>query len=154
MTQEISEQSKELFRLVAENVQDFAIFVADLEGRHVSWNPGVERLLGYDEAEWVGLHASLIFTPEDRQRRALEGEMETAMRQGRAEDRRWHVRKDGTRFWANGLLMLLRDEAGGRAPSPRYCATTRRATGPRKSCAARTTSWSGESMSARPTCAR
>jgi hypothetical protein len=105
--------STELFRLVAENVRDFAVFATDLEGRVISWNPGVERLLGYQEGEFLGLHGSVIFTPEDREERAPEWEMETALREGRAEDRRWHVRRDGSRFWGNGLLMLLRDEGGG-----------------------------------------
>jgi len=112
MSHEISEQSRELFQLVVENVEDFAVYAKDLGGRIVSWNPGVERLLGYEEAEWVGQHISIIFTPEDRERQVPEREMETALRLGRAEDRWWLVRKDGSLFWANGLLMLLRDEAG------------------------------------------
>jgi PAS domain S-box-containing protein len=109
----MSEQSTELFRLVAENVEDFAVYTKDLEGRVLSWNPGVGRLLGYDEDEWVGRHVSVIFTPEDLARGELDLEMKTALAEGRAEDQRWHVRKDGSRFWTNGLLMLLRDEAGG-----------------------------------------
>ena len=112
MSHEISEQSRELFQLVVENVEDFAVYAKDLGGRIVSWNPGVERLLGYEEEEWVGQHISIIFTPEDRERQVPEREMETALRLGRAEDRWWLVRKDGSLFWANGLLMLLRDEAG------------------------------------------
>jgi len=112
MSHEISEQSRELFQLVVENVEDFAVYAKDLGGRIVSWNPGVERLLGYEEAEWVGQHISIIFTPEDRERQVPEREMETALRLGRAEDQWWLVRKDGSLFWANGLLMLLRDEAG------------------------------------------
>ncbi|HEX8354044.1 MAG TPA: PAS domain S-box protein, partial [Pyrinomonadaceae bacterium] len=114
MTREISRDSQELFRLMAENVADFAVFMTDVGGRAVSWNPGVGRLLGYGEWEWVGRDASVIFTAEDRAGRVPEWEMETALREGRAEDKRWHVRKDGTLFWADGLLMLLRDE-GGRA---------------------------------------
>jgi PAS domain S-box-containing protein len=112
MSHEISDQSKDLFRLVVENVEDFAVYAKDLEGRIISWNPGVERLLGYTEEEWVGRHVSIIFTPEDRARGAVEEELRTALATGRAEDQRWHVRRDGTRFFANGLLMLLRDEAG------------------------------------------
>jgi PAS domain S-box-containing protein len=113
MTKEISHDSPELFRLIAENIRDYAVFVTDLGGRVVSWNPGVKSLLGYDEAEWVGQQASVIFTPEDRELGAHLHEMETALGEGRAEDRRWHLRKDGSRFWADGLLMLLRDERGG-----------------------------------------
>jgi PAS domain S-box-containing protein len=109
MTKEISHDSEVLFRLIVENVRDYAVFVADLEGRIVSWNPGVESLLGYAEGEWLGEHASIIFTPEDCERGAHLQEMETALREGRAEDKRWHVRKDGSRLWADGVLMLLRD---------------------------------------------
>jgi PAS domain S-box-containing protein len=114
MAKEISQDSQELFRLIAENVSDFAVFATGLDGRAVSWNPGVGSLLGFAEEEWVGRDASVIFTPEDRERGAHLREMETALREGRAEDQRWHVRRDGSRFWANGLLMLLSDE-GGRA---------------------------------------
>jgi PAS domain S-box-containing protein len=113
MTKEISQDSQEHFRLLAENVRDYAVFVTDTEGRVVSWNPGVGSLLGYEEAEWLGEDAAVIFTPEDRERGAHLMEMETALAEGRAEDKRWHVRKDGSRFWADGLLMLLRDERGG-----------------------------------------
>ena len=113
MSQETSEQSRELFRLVVENVEDFAVFATDLEGNIISWNPGVERLLGYEESEWVGRHASIIFTGEPEPEWVVcEREMRTALAEGRAEDRRWHRRKDGSWFWANGLLMLLRDGAG------------------------------------------
>ncbi|HEY9285254.1 MAG TPA: PAS domain S-box protein [Pyrinomonadaceae bacterium] len=113
MAKETSQDSQELFRLIAENVHDFAVFATDLEGRIASWNPGVGSLLGFAEGEWVGEHASIIFTPEDRERGAHLSEMETALREGRAEDQRWHLRRDGSRFWADGMLMLLRDQRGG-----------------------------------------
>jgi PAS domain S-box-containing protein len=109
---EPSEQSRELFRVVVENVRDFAVYTKGLDGHTLSWNPGVERLLGYAEDEWVGRHISIIFTPEDLAQGALDSELKTALEQGRSEDRRWHVRKDGSRFRSSGLLMLLRDEAG------------------------------------------
>src|SRR5215218_8310931 len=108
----MSEQSTELFHLVAENVEGVAVYTKDLAGRVLSWNPGVERLLGYAEKEWVGRHVSVIFTSEDLAQGALDWELKTALAEGRAEGQRWHVRKDGSRFWANGLLMLLRDDAG------------------------------------------
>ena len=96
--QSISPESEEMFRLVVESVKDYAVFATDPEGRIVSWNPGVKRLPGYDEAEFVGRHASLIFTPEDLELGADVRELETAAREGRAEDQRWHVRRDGSRF--------------------------------------------------------
>jgi len=105
-------RSDELFRLVAEKVEDFAVFAIELDGTVASWNPGVEKLLGYAESEFIGRDSCILFTPEDNERGACAHEMRAAARDGRAEDRRWHVRKDGTRFWANGLLMALFDDAG------------------------------------------
>jgi PAS domain S-box-containing protein len=105
-------RNEELFRLVTEKVEDFAIFAVDLDGTTASWNAGVEKLLGYGEAEFVGRNSCAIFTPEDIERGECRREMLVAAVEGRAEDRRWHLRRDGTRFWANGLLMALRDEAG------------------------------------------
>lgn len=109
MIDQTSPESQELFNLIVENVKDYAIFATDVEGHVVSWNPGVKRLLGYDEAE--------IASPSSSSRKTWKGgahlrEMEMAARVGRAEAQRWHVRKDGTRFWANGLVMPLRDGGG------------------------------------------
>ena len=41
--------------------------------------------------------------------------MKQVLAVGRAEDNRWHVRKDGGRFWGNGLLMPLREVYEGPA---------------------------------------
>ena len=95
-----------------ESVKDYAIFMTDRDGMVVSWNPGVARLIGYEEEEFIGKPVSIIFTPEDVEQNAHQKERETAAAAGRAEDERWHVRKDGTRFWASGLIMPLRGESG------------------------------------------
>jgi len=99
----------ELFRLMLENVRDYAIFVKDPEGHVKSWNPGAERLLGYSEAEILGQSASLFYTPEDNAGDIPRREMEHAVKTGRCEDIRWHVRKDGSRFWSGGTLTPLWD---------------------------------------------
>jgi PAS domain S-box-containing protein len=88
------------------------MFLLDLSGRIVSWNPGVERILGYSESEFVGQHTSVIFTPEDIEQGAHEQEMITARAQRSALDERWHVCIDGSLFWASGFLTFLQDEAG------------------------------------------
>jgi PAS domain S-box-containing protein len=105
-------KSESLFRLIVESAEDFAIFTLDLDGRITSWNPGAERMLGYQEAEIIGELGRIIFTPEDKEAGKAEEELETALSEGRAEDDRWHLRKDGSRFFASGLMMQLRDESG------------------------------------------
>lgn len=107
-----SETNEERFRLLVEGVHDYALFMLDTHGRIVSWNPGVERLLGYSEPEIIGQPISRIFTPEDITQKAPEGELQEAAAKGRAADERWHVRKDGTRFYATGVVHPLFDESG------------------------------------------
>jgi PAS domain S-box-containing protein len=104
-------RAEEMFRLMVESVQDYAIFATDSGGQIVNWNTGAERIFGYTEEEIVGHNASILFTPEDIERGAPEWELEKAATTGRAEDERWHVRKDGSRFWASGMVRPLRDEA-------------------------------------------
>ena len=108
--------SKDRLAAILESASDFAIFATDLRGRVVSWNKGAENVLGWSEAEMLGRDARVIFTPEDRVAHAPEMEMAGARSAGRAEDVRWHIRKDGSRFWANGLMMPLRDADGRGEP--------------------------------------
>ena len=96
-------------RLIEENVRDYAIFTLTPEGRVASWNLGAERILGYVETEVIGMEFFHIFTSEDRGLGAPQLELATATSAGRAEDERWHLRKDGSLFWASGILTALRD---------------------------------------------
>jgi two-component system CheB/CheR fusion protein len=104
--------SEERLRLIVENARDFAIFATDMERRVTSWNSGAERILGYAEAEIVGQSADIIFTPEDRAAGACEREAQTALAEGRANDERWHIRKDGIRFWGSGVMTAMHGPAG------------------------------------------
>ncbi|MEW6613141.1 MAG: sensor histidine kinase [Pseudomonadota bacterium] len=104
--------SEERFRLLVENARDYAIFLIDMEGRINSWNAGAQRILGYAEEEITGRNFNCIFTPEDIQGGKPALELSTASKEGRALDNRWHVRKDGSRFWASGILTGVYDEAG------------------------------------------
>ncbi len=102
----------ELFHLIVETTKDYAIFVIDLDGRVLTWNVGAERVLGYTEAEILGQPSFITYTPEDRAQGVPDKELQTALRVGRATDDRWHLRKDGTRIWVTGVMVLLRDGSG------------------------------------------
>jgi two-component system CheB/CheR fusion protein len=105
--------SEERFRLLVESVRDYALFQMDPAGRITSWNSGAERLLGYSETEIMGQSVARLFTPEDAARGEVSRELETVRATGSAEEERWHVRKDGSRFFAGGVVTTVRDEAGG-----------------------------------------
>jgi two-component system, chemotaxis family, CheB/CheR fusion protein len=104
--------SEERLRLTVENATDYAIFSTDLDRNVTIWNTGAQRVLGYAESEVLGRSADIIFTAEDRAGGAPEHESQTALREGRAADDREHQRKDGSRFWASGVMMLMRDANG------------------------------------------
>ena len=104
------QESEQRLRLFVESVGDFALFQLDPAGTIVTWNLGADRLLGWKEQEAVGQPASLVFTPEDVAAKEHEKEIETARTRGRAEDERWHIRKDGSRFFASGVLTQVCDE--------------------------------------------
>lgn len=104
--------SEHRYRLLVENLDDYAVVMADLDGVITSWNIGAQRVLGYGEAEIVGKPLATFFTPEDRAAGVPERERATAAREGRSLDDRWHLRKDGSRFFASGVLAARHDEAG------------------------------------------
>lgn len=96
-------------RLICESATDYAIITTDVTGHVTNWNVGAQNLFGWCEEEAIGQALSIIFVPEDRAANIPAIEMQGAQASGRAEDERWHQRKDSSRFWASGLLMPLRD---------------------------------------------
>ena len=102
----------EQFDLLLENAREYAIFTMDTDARITLWNAGAERILGWTEEEALGQPGEIIFTPEQRATGVPAMEMETAKRHGEASDERWHVRQDGSRFWAKGVMTSLYDDAG------------------------------------------
>jgi two-component system, chemotaxis family, CheB/CheR fusion protein len=106
-------EGEQRIRLITASTRDYAIATMDMEGRVTSWNSGAERLFGFSEAEMVGQSAEVLFTPEDRASGALHDELRRARADGRAEDDRWHVRKNGLRVFCSGITSPLIDENMG-----------------------------------------
>jgi PAS domain S-box-containing protein len=108
----VNRRTEDIYRKAIEDIRDYAIFMTDADGIVTNWNVGAQHILGYTEEEIVGKDASKIFTTEDRTRGVPEKELASAATLGRAEDERWHVRKDGSRFWASGVVTPVRDTEG------------------------------------------
>lgn len=102
--------SEERFRLLISCVKDYAIIMLDPSGHIASWNEGAQRIQGYGSDEALGRHVSLFFAPDELQHHNPTRELERAFRIGNVESEGWHVRKDGTRYWANVALTALRDQ--------------------------------------------
>jgi PAS domain S-box-containing protein len=99
-------------RLIVDSATDYAIITMDADGCVTSWNVGAQAIMGYAEAEILGRSGDVIFTAEDRSNGRFTTELRRAAETGRASNERWHLRRDGTRFWASGLMMPLLDAHG------------------------------------------
>jgi PAS domain S-box-containing protein len=104
--------SDERTRRVIEGVKDHAIVVTDVAGIVLDWTPGAEAIFGWQAAEIVGRSADSLFTPEDVAAGVPARELAIAGETGCAEDKRWHVRQDGSRFFANGSVRPLHGTSG------------------------------------------
>src|SRR5689334_10054176 len=103
---------EQLSWFMSEGVTDYAFVTFDVNARITSWSKGAEQILGFDESEVLGKSGEIIFTKEDRASGESKKEIDTAFREGRAEDERWHVRKDESRFWGSGVMTAIRDYDG------------------------------------------
>ncbi|MCQ4280558.1 PAS domain S-box protein [Pseudomonas stutzeri] len=107
-----SREANERNRQIIDSAVDYAILTTDAKGVITSWNQGAERILGWPSCEAVDSHAARFYVAEDIACGVPDKEMATAARDGSAMNERWHVRKDGSRFWASGVQMPLKDDHG------------------------------------------
>ena len=106
------QRDQALSQLLIDSVVDYAIFQLDREGVVSSWNPGAERIKGYQSEEIIGEHFSRFYTEDDRAAGIPARALETAAREGKFEAEGWRVRKDGSRFWASVVIDPIRNDAG------------------------------------------
>ncbi len=92
---------------VIESLQDYSVFTIDKNLLISSWNSGSQSIFGYDTTEAIGKHFDIIFTEEDKANGVPKHEIGVALKDGRAVDNRWQIRKDGSRFYAYGLIFPL-----------------------------------------------
>jgi len=93
-------------------VQDYALFLVDVNGCVVSWYSGAARIYGYKEDEALGQPVSFLCPSEDTLSFKLQEELKRAFAEGHFGNEDWHVKKDGARFWANVITIALKDESG------------------------------------------
>lgn len=103
-------ESEERFRLIVQNVKDYAIFLLDANGYIKTWNIGAERIKGYSANEIIGKHISTFYIEEEILRNEPEKNLKIAKEKGRFESEGWRVRKDGSRFFADVIYTALYDD--------------------------------------------
>ncbi|WP_325435184.1 PAS domain-containing sensor histidine kinase [Pseudomonas nitroreducens] len=105
-------RSEQQFRLLVNGVTDYALYMLDAEGNVTSWNSGAERIKGYHPEEIIGRRFDCFYCDEDRQGGVPQASLDTALVEGRYEEERQQMRKDGSRFWANIVIDPVFDDTG------------------------------------------
>ncbi len=105
-------RSEQQFRLLVNGVTDYALYMLDAEGNVASWNSGAERIKGYYPEEIIGRRFDCFYCDEDRQGGVPQASLSTALAEGRYEEERLQMRKDGSRFWANIVIDPVFDDTG------------------------------------------
>ena len=100
----------QLLSLLAQQSKEHAFLLLDADARVLWWSPGAEYIFDRSSSEMVGQPLTKLFTPEDVEKGIPDQEIKLALNFGKAEDDRWQIRRDGSRFWANGILVALRDQ--------------------------------------------
>jgi two-component system, cell cycle sensor histidine kinase and response regulator CckA len=112
MAEDALRASEERFRLLVDNMEEYAVFMLDPDGRVASWNAGAQRLIGYDHDEAVGRHFHTFFTAEDQAAQLPEQILASARAHGSARSEGWRPRKDGSQLWAESTVTALVGEDG------------------------------------------
>ncbi len=111
-TEKALAESEERFRLMVSEVEDYAIFLMDPEGRINSWNEGAEKIKGYKAEEIIGEHFSRFYPQRDIKSGIPDEKLRIAEERGRVEQEGWRLRKDGSRFMASVVITAVRDSEG------------------------------------------
>ena len=104
--------SEERFRLLVQDVKDYAIFMLTPSGVVASWNEGARAIKGFSASDIIGRHFSTFYPPEDIESGKPDMELLVASKEGRFEDEGWRIRKDGSKLWANVVITAMRNPAG------------------------------------------
>ncbi len=105
-------QSQQDFQMLMDSVTEYAIMLLDRQGMILDWNQGAEKIVGFKREEIAGQYFSFSFTPEDIDCGAPEEELQRARIEGKSLVDKWHMRKNGERFYATGMVHPMLDRDG------------------------------------------
>jgi PAS domain S-box-containing protein len=105
----IAREAELRFKQLVEAVKERSVFMMDLDGKIITWNPGAESMHGYAANEVIGRHVSFL---DDKEEGKFASRLATAVERGSFEDENWRVRKNGSKFFATITISPARNESG------------------------------------------
>jgi PAS domain S-box-containing protein len=125
--QEKLRASEEIYRLMLDGINDYAVYMLNPRGEVASWNTGAARIKGYQAEQILGRHFACFYTEADRRLNLPEKGLREAIDKGRYEDRGRRVRRDGSEFWGSSVITPMYDPKGAlRGYSKVVCDITER----------------------------
>src|SRR5438046_3478259 len=101
-------ESEERYRMLVESVRRYAIFMLDSAGIILTWNRGMQELLGYNRDEIVGHSGAVVFSASV----AFKKELARAKRSGESIAEHLNIRRDGSEVRVHDTTKSLRNLAG------------------------------------------
>lgn len=98
-----------LQQLFVDSFPDYALVVLDLDGKILTWNAGAQAMYGYPDSEVVGRHFSCLYIQADIDADKPMMLLSDAMADGRHEETRQRLHKDGTEREVQDILIPLHD---------------------------------------------
>lgn len=105
-------QQSDLFKLLVDNIYDYAVFALGTDGRILTWNKGAEVIHGFEQNEAIGQHYSSLFNEQDMHAGKADSQLQAAVKQERFAEECWLIRKNGSLFWALILINRMMDDGG------------------------------------------
>lgn len=99
-------------QLMLRETRQYGVIFYDPSLHITGWNEGAHFITGWTATEVLAQSTSTLFVPEDLGHKLHEHEANTARLIGTAEDERWHMRKDGSRFWSSGVSLSVKSPQG------------------------------------------
>ncbi|WP_423193647.1 PAS domain-containing hybrid sensor histidine kinase/response regulator [Cupriavidus sp. H18C2] len=88
-------------------VDDIAVFALSADGLVSAWSDAARRLLGHAAADVTGHAMSRFHPPESVAAGDAERLLDAARRHGRAEDKGWRVRQDGSLLYVSAVVVAV-----------------------------------------------
>lgn len=93
-------------------IEDYAILFLDIDGNIMTWNKGAEKVKGYTSEEIIGKSFRHFYTASDRDVQIPERLIQTAIKEGKAADEGWRVKKNGELFWGSISITSIHGRDG------------------------------------------
>lgn len=97
---------------IINSIDEYAIISIDKKGYITTWNKGAELIRGYKAEEVIGRHISYVYENDLEEKKYLAEHFEMAAKEGRFIEKRWQIRKDGTKYFADIVVTPIFSAAG------------------------------------------